>query len=109
MLQVKDPRHKLRIMMDTLRYQPDQCEEAVEENWISLIKFNFKKIKDIKVPIHLIHGEKDYLVSKSLILKFHALIPKASLDFIADAGHIPPLESPDTLAKIILNYSDTPS
>lgn len=103
-LKVHSLRKKINLIKHYIKTQPSQQEDAVEENFFSGIHYNYEKVKQIKVPIHLIHGANDVIIRRNDALKFHALIPSASLEFIPHSGHIPPVESPKSMASLILKY-----
>jgi len=103
-LKVKSFRKRMRLVVKSFKYQPKQLEDTVEENFSSMMDYNFERVKNITSPIHLIHGAKDQLITPNRAVLFHELIPQASLDLIPDAGHIPPTETPHTLARLILTY-----
>ncbi len=104
-LKYRSFRKKMRSTFKNLHEQPKQNEEAVEENWISLINFDYNKLKRLKVPTYLIHGSQDLVIPISQAIKLkEQLIPQASLEFISRAGHLPPLEAPQSLASMILKY-----
>lgn len=100
-LRFKSYKKSLRVVFKKAVEQSYQHEDTVEENWISLVHFDYSKAKKIKVPVHLIHGEKDLIVSKNLAIQFSQMLPNVTLDFIPQAGHIPPEETPRTLATLI--------
>jgi pimeloyl-ACP methyl ester carboxylesterase len=79
-------------------------EDAVEENWISFIKFNFNKVKRINIRANLIHGAGDVLVNIKQAEKLQKLFPHATLDIISQAGHVPPVEAPDELLELVTKY-----
>jgi len=81
-------------------------ERLIEAYWIDIINYNYDKIKKITVPVHLLHGASDVIIPPTQAAKLHLMIPGATLDFIPEAGHMPNLETPQTLAKTILKYSD---
>lgn len=95
---------KLARVKEHIFKQFFEPEDAVEENWISFIKFNFNKVKNIKHQVRLIHGAKDVLVSTTQATKLQKLLPRASLDIIVEAGHVPPVESPEELLALIRKY-----
>lgn len=99
---------KMARIKEHIFKQPLEPQDAVEENWISFVKFNFKKVKEIKHQIHLIHGAEDILINPKQAVKLQRLFPKASLDLIPLAGHVPPVEAPEDLAKLINNYLASP-
>ncbi len=100
-LKFRSFRKLIRVTFKTAFSQTKQDEKAVEENWISLIHFDYKKIMKLKMPIYLIYGDQDLIINKTQANKFHDLLPQASLYFIPHAGHLPPVETPKSLAKYI--------
>ncbi|NTU72807.1 alpha/beta hydrolase [Candidatus Roizmanbacteria bacterium] len=79
-------------------------ERNVEENWESLMEFNYRKMKRLAMPVHLIYGNEDMLIPHHQVDKLRALHPQATLDYIPHSGHVPPIESPDGLASSILRH-----
>lgn len=94
-------RKLLRITFKTAFSQSRQDEKAVEENWISLIHFDYKKIAHLAMPVNLIYGEEDLIIGKKQAYKLHELIPDSKLYFIPHSGHLPPVETPKALASYI--------
>ncbi len=103
-LKFRSFRKILRWSIWKLKFQKKQDNEAFDETWVSLMHFNYKKIKDIRAPIHLIFGTEDFLISKKQARKLHDMIPPATLDFIPHGGHVTPVETPDTLASLTYKY-----
>jgi len=56
----------------------------------------------IAVPTVVIVGAEDRLTPVEMSQEIHALIPKSTLQVIADCGHLPPIEKPETMAKMLL-------
>ena len=103
-LKFRSFRKIIRITLKNSSLQAKQNEDAVEENWISLITFNYAKLTKIKIPIVLFFGKEDILISKSQAHKLQELNPDSKLYFIPRAGHLPPVETPQTLANLIMGY-----
>lgn len=103
-LQVKSWRKRLRAGLHTWKVQPQQDEEVVEANWFSLMYFDFKKAKRIKKPIHIIHGERDYIVGADVVKKFHEFLPQSTFDIIQGGGHNLQFEKPELVERTILRY-----
>jgi pyruvate dehydrogenase E2 component (dihydrolipoamide acetyltransferase) len=78
--------------------------EIFKENWRSLMDFNFNKIKDLHLPIHLIYGSQDIMIEKKYAYGISRLVPHAALEFIPEAGHLPPVETPGTLVTVVQKY-----
>lgn len=103
-LKFRSYRKRLKSLHHLFTYQPTEPEDSVEESWTSLMHYHYSKIKHIKAPIHFIHGEKDMLVGIKQAIKLFSMVPGATIDLIPDAGHIPPSETPHSLATLILKY-----
>ena len=103
-MQFRSFHKKIRIIVRGIRQQPHQHEDVVEENWVSLVHFHYGKTKELTMPILIIHGDKDLLVSPKQADRLHLLLPNAQLRFISDAGHIPPVETPGTLAVMVAEF-----
>lgn len=106
-IKLKDFRKKMQRIKDHIVKQPLQHEDAVEEEWLSFVGFDFNKVKKIAMPVHLIHGEKDMLLSCAQAEKFQRLFPSATLAIIPEAGHVPPVETPQALTKLLLESLST--
>ncbi len=97
-------RRKTKWLIRKLLLQKTQDEQAFDETWVNLMHFNYRKIRDIKVPIHLIFGAQDLLISNDQARKLHSMVSQATLDFIEKGGHVTPVETPDTLAHLTYKY-----
>lgn len=100
-IQSKSLKKRIHLIGKMIKQQPLQNEKAVEENWISMMRFNYNIAKKLTCPVHLLHGENDRMVPVKQALKFSRLIPNASLEFIPYAGHVPPLESVHALGNLV--------
>lgn len=103
-IQTKSFRKKLSIILENTIKQQFQDETVVEKNWNSLTLFDYKKLRKLKMPIHMFHGEKDILVTPKQSEKVQAFCPWASFEIIPHAGHMPPVETPEALARLMLKY-----
>ena len=104
MLQSRSLRKKARLIFRGVRLQSQERERSVEENWQSLMSFPFSRIQDIACPLYLIHGKKDLVIPLSQAEAFHDMVPHVSFDVIAQAGHLPPVETPKTLVQVLKKY-----
>ena len=95
---------KLKLILHYVLVQGDANEDSVEEAWISLIHYNYKKIADVKAPVHIIHGNEDVLINKKQVEKLHIFLPTATVDYVLNSGHMPPVENPQGVAEAILKY-----
>lgn len=103
-IRLKNIRKKMQRIRDHVVKQPLQHEDAVEEEWLSFVEYDFDKVSNLKTPVHLIHGGKDLLLSTKQAERFKNLFPRATLDVIPEAGHVPPVETPSELIKLIRKY-----
>lgn len=91
-------------MIHYVLIQGEPNEDSIEETWRSLIRYDYKRIENVKVPVHIIHGDEDILVPKKQVQKLHQFIPSATLFYVLNCGHMPPVENPQDLAEAILQY-----
>lgn len=103
-LKVRSYRIKLRLIRHIWEVQPNQDEEVVQTNWYSLMHYPFNKVKYITKPIHIIHGEKDVLVSLKNARKFSSLISHSTFEVLKGGGHNLQIEQPTQLEKLIARY-----
>lgn len=104
-LKYRSWKKKLYLVSRNFYEQPKQNEDVVEENWISLINFDYKKLSTLNLPIYLIHGSQDLIISINQITKLKdKYLPNSKLEFIQKAGHLPPMETPGSLTSLILKY-----
>ena len=100
----KSMKKRLFLISRTYPQQAVQNEEVVEDNWRGLMEFSYANVKDLPIPLHIIHGQHDIVIPLSQEKKFLDFVPSATFDILAEAGHDPPLESPIALGRIILQY-----
>lgn len=62
------------------------------------------KLKGIKVPTLIIHGEKDLLLPVSFAEEIHKNLPGSKLDIIPDAGHTLNLEAVPRVAGLVKTF-----
>lgn len=97
-------RKKMRTIIKDIEKQSKESRKVVDENWASIMHYDYDKVRRIKIPIHLIYGSQDALVGHKQILKLKEMISSSTLDFIERSGHLPPVESPGSLTSLILKY-----
>jgi pimeloyl-ACP methyl ester carboxylesterase len=103
-IRVKSKIKKIQLIIHYILIQGEPKEDSVEEVWTSLMHYDYKRIENIRVPVHIIHGNEDILINKGQVQKLHSFLPSASLFYILDCGHMPPVENPQGLAEAILQY-----
>jgi 3-oxoadipate enol-lactonase len=65
-------------------------------------------LKRVKAPTLVMTGQRDYVCSKAARL-MAATIPNAALKFIANSGHMAPLEQPAAFSAALLEFLAAPS
>lgn len=63
------------------------------------------QIKQVKQKTLIISGEQDRIISKKLIVRLHSELPNAIMRQISDCGHLPHVEKPDSVAKLIAGFA----
>jgi pimeloyl-ACP methyl ester carboxylesterase len=94
----------LEMAIKNYNSQVKEDRQVAEENWISLINFDYQKIKSLKMPIKLIYGLKDLLISQNQAKKLNMLLSSPSLEFIPEAGHLAPIETPRQTVNITKKF-----
>lgn len=103
-IQTKSLKKKLSLIFLNSIKQQFQDEQTVENNWNSLVLFDYKKLQKLSIPIHIFHGEKDILVLPVQAEKLAKLCKNVTVDIIPNAGHMPPVETPGKLAMLFEKY-----
>ena len=62
------------------------------------------RLHRVSVPALLARGVSDGIVSADYLAGYAALLPNARTITIAEAGHAPHIEQPDTLAAAVLDF-----
>ena len=66
---------------------------------MSFIHFRYERAKKLHMPTLILHGSEDLVVSPKQAMKLGMLLPHAGISLIEGAGHLPPMETPGTLAS----------
>lgn len=103
-LKFKTLRKNIAISVANFRNSGQQDLQVVRENWRSLMHFNYKKIKRLTIPIVLIYGALDIIIDKKSALAMAKYAPQAAVEFIPNAGHLPPAETPGAVATLVKKY-----
>jgi len=111
-LKFRNFKKKMRMLVEIFKEQAVLDNQSFVESWLSLLDFYYLKLNKINVsfPVHLIFGKQDLLIPNKQAIKFRSLISsRTTLDFIPEAGHLPPIETPGILASLVTKYlkSDT--
>lgn len=67
----------------------------------------FGALADLRVPTHILHGERDRIVPLSAARWVHARRPDWTLEVLPGKGHVPMLEAPDLVCQRILERLPT--
>lgn len=103
-LKTRSFRRKLSLIEGVVKAQSSQNEHVLETNWDSLIYYNYAKLRKLRVPVHLLHGEKDLLIPVGQAEKLADMLPHATCTVVPRAGHLPPVETPETVVRLITQY-----
>lgn len=63
-----------------------------------------KTLRKVHVPTMIIAGESDTLVPRRRAEFLAAMMPQGCLEMIADAGHLPQLEQPEAVTKVLQTF-----
>jgi pimeloyl-ACP methyl ester carboxylesterase len=63
-----------------------------------------ERLKDVRAPTLVIHGDADPLIPVENGKAIAAEIPGARLEILAGCGHLPNWEAPDALARLVLSF-----
>lgn len=61
-------------------------------------------LKDIRVPILIIFGDKDRMVPLSKSLKFFKQVPNVQIEVVKNIGHVFPIEAPSMFNKMVIDF-----
>jgi pimeloyl-ACP methyl ester carboxylesterase len=62
------------------------------------------RLHRVVAPALLLRGASDGIVSADYLARYAALLPKARIETIAQAGHLPHVEQPETTAAAVLHF-----
>ncbi|KAF2294966.1 hypothetical protein GH714_029789 [Hevea brasiliensis] len=62
------------------------------------------QIEKVKKRTLIIWGEDDQIISNKLAVRLHSELPNAIIRQIPECGHIPHVEKPDSVAKLIIEF-----
>jgi pimeloyl-ACP methyl ester carboxylesterase len=62
------------------------------------------RLHRVAVPALLLRGASDGIVSADYLARYAALLPKARIETIAQAGHLPHVEQRETTAAAVLEF-----
>ncbi|TXT57930.1 MAG: hypothetical protein BAJATHORv1_10639 [Candidatus Thorarchaeota archaeon] len=94
---------------DTLNYLLNKFLNSENEaNVLSSIGFAtfdaVEKLRFVKIPVLVIHGEFDQLIIPEDGKLLHEAIPGSRLEIIAKCGHSPDIEVPEKLSNLIVDF-----
>lgn len=94
---------------DYLKHLKEHMNKREQSNFITLIKaaleVNYEdQMKRYQGQTAIIWAEKDKVFSMRHLKKLKKIMPQASTYLLADLGHYLPLESPEQVAKIVLEH-----
>lgn len=63
-------------------------------------------LRMLKLPVLLLWGLQDKITPPEVALKFHDLLPNATVKFVDQCGHLPMVERPDDYVRHVLSFLD---
>ena len=63
-----------------------------------------KTLRKVHVPTMIIAGESDTLIPRRRAEFLAAMMPQGCLEIIAEAGHLPQLEQPESVTKVLQTF-----
>jgi pimeloyl-ACP methyl ester carboxylesterase len=76
------------------RRVPDLVQSVHREDFLD------DELKKLTMPVHLMWGREDRLLSAGSVREIERLVKQLSVDYIEGCGHVPQLERPEELLKI---------
>lgn len=83
-------------------------------NAISFYGFKYKIIRmiqkeciHIKIPVQLIWGKEDKIISVSHAYRAKKLLPQAQLEIFEQCGHLPQMEEPEKFNYLVFNFLES--
>jgi 3-oxoadipate enol-lactonase len=62
------------------------------------------RLKAVSVPAKVVYGEEDVLTPPAVVKQVAAALPAADLEGVPGAGHMVPVEQPDSFYKILASF-----
>jgi pimeloyl-ACP methyl ester carboxylesterase len=96
------------------RQEQDEPDRAFLEASSSLVRWLWHRdalerhVRQVTAPTLLIHGDHDHLVSLSAATAIASMRPDWSFRVLANTGHIPQMERPDTFLEILEGWLEVP-
>ncbi|MGB9667355.1 MAG: alpha/beta fold hydrolase [Thermosulfidibacteraceae bacterium] len=79
--------------------------KVVYRDFLLCDRFDLRnKLEEIEVPVLIVVGSDDVMTLPKLSEELSNKIPKSKLEIVEGKGHMLPLESPDNLAELIVNF-----
>ncbi|MHA2020675.1 MAG: alpha/beta fold hydrolase, partial [Candidatus Thorarchaeota archaeon] len=91
----------IRQEEDTKRQNP----RIISRDLAAADKFNVTdRVAEIDVPVFVIVGEKDNIVTPAMAKKFQESLPRADIALVKNADHVPMLQNPEDFNKILQKF-----
>jgi len=101
------------IELTRWRGAQDQAGRAVVDATRSLVRWLWRRrtlhrhILEVRAPTLLLHGDHDLVVSLAASEAVASLRPDWDFRVLADTGHVPQLERPDSFVEVVDGWLDT--
>jgi 3-oxoadipate enol-lactonase len=89
------------LVEEALQSSPQAFREIPK----SMAQFDVSaRLNEIACPTLCIQGENDVLIPRADVERMCALIPDCTLVAMAGVGHCPPIEAPEELTRLLVNF-----
>jgi 3-oxoadipate enol-lactonase len=94
----------VELMCDNVRAQPTTPNGFLSQLQAILSSDRSERVRDIGKPTLVLHGDSDALIPLENGRRLAARIPHARLEVIAECGHVVPLEAPEAVSRLLLQF-----
>lgn len=100
-------RDTLKQLRQCVLAQPEPATGALQSGLEILRNADLRPLaKQLDLPVLLIGGEKDRLVSPAAMRKVSSLLPQCQLEILPAAGHAPFISQPESFVKLVKAYCE---
>ncbi|MEX0736735.1 MAG: alpha/beta hydrolase [Bacteroidota bacterium] len=85
------------ILADMARRSVKDIIASIEDR-----DFLVEELTSLRMPVSVIWGERDKLLSKESVQTMQRIVPRLETHYLSRAGHVPQLECPGEFTKILL-------
>jgi pimeloyl-ACP methyl ester carboxylesterase len=105
----KDTAERMPAVAEKLRLIMEACPARTIEHALAAMRDrcdHTANLPSIAVPTLILVGDQDAITPPAVAQKMQASVPRSTLEVIAGAGHMSPMENPDAVNRVMLNFLD---